>query len=233
MLSISDLTVHYGRTPAVQSISLHVDVGEIVSLVGPNGAGKSTTLSAIMGLVEATSGSVAFEGTPLLGEPPEKIVRRGLALVPEGRHIFSTLSVAENLQLGMTVRQKGSNGADLEDVLRRFPILQTYYRSSAANLSGGEQQQLAIARALLARPRLLLLDEPSLGLAPIVVDLVFESLAELRASGVTILLVEQNAARAVELADRSYVLRAGRVALAGSSRELSQTVELETAYLGI
>ena len=165
MLQIVDLRVNYGRVPALYGISLHVDEGEAVAMVGPNGAGKTTTLSAIFGLVAPAGGSILFEGESLLGASPEKILRRGLALVPEGLHIFGTLTVAENLQLGTTARKDRDEAArDLTSVLDRFPALRSYYGRTAATLSGGEQQQLAIARALLSRPRLLLLDEPSLGL---------------------------------------------------------------------
>ena len=234
MLSIEDLHVSYGRVPALKGISLEVDAGEIVGLVGPNGAGKTTTLSTVFGLIRPDSGSILLEGRSLVGEAPERIVRLGVALVPEGRHIFNTLTVSENLAMGATARSdRAGVRRDLAGLLERFPVLERYYDSPAGRLSGGEQQQLAIARALLSRPRLLLLDEPSLGLAPVVIDLVFDVLAELRNEGVTILLVEQNAARAVELADRSYVLRTGEVALAGSRDDLQVAEHLETAYLGL
>jgi len=234
MLEIDELRVSYGRVPALKGISLTVEKGEIVALVGPNGAGKSTTLWTIFGLVRPDSGSISLEGKPLLGIPPERIVRLGLALVPEGRHIFNTLTVGENLEMGATARKdRAMVRADVAALLERFPVLERYYKSPAGRLSGGEQQQLAIARALLSRPRLLLLDEPSLGLAPVVIDLVFDVLAELREEGVTILLVEQNAARAVELADRTYVLRTGQISLAGTRDELQDTADLETAYLGL
>jgi branched-chain amino acid transport system ATP-binding protein len=234
MLEIDELHVSYGRVPALKGISLVVEKGEIVALVGPNGAGKTTTLSTVFGLVRPDSGSISLEGKPLRGMPPERIVRLGLALVPEGRHIFNTLTVAENLEMGATARKdRAAVRADVAALLERFPVLGRYYKSPAGRLSGGEQQQLAIARALLSRPRLLLLDEPSLGLAPVVIDLVFDVLAELRDEGVTILLVEQNAARAIELADRSYVLRTGQISLAGTRDELQDTADLETAYLGL
>jgi branched-chain amino acid transport system ATP-binding protein len=184
--------------------------------------------------VTPTSGTIEFEGQSLIGLSPERILRRGLALVPEGRHIFGTLTVAENLLLGTTARHdRAESTADVERVLDRFPALAHYYNSSAGTLSGGEQQQLAIARALLSRPRLLLLDEPSLGLAPVVVDLVFETLEEIRQQGVTILLVEQNAARAVEFADRAYILRTGIVAHSGTREEILRMENFESAYLGV
>jgi branched-chain amino acid transport system ATP-binding protein len=234
MLKVENLHVSYGRVPALKGISLEVNAGEIVGLVGPNGAGKTTTLSTIFGLLKPASGSILFEGRSLVGTPPEKIVRLGLALVPEGRHIFNTLTVAENLEMGATARSdRAQVRTDRAAILERFPVLDRYYGSQAGKLSGGEQQQLAIARALLSRPRLLLLDEPSLGLAPVVIDLVFDVLAELREEGVTILLVEQNAARTVELADRSYVLRTGEIALAGDRNQLAEAESLEAAFLGL
>lgn len=233
MLRLERLTIRYGRVAAVQDLTLEVSEGELVGLIGPNGAGKSTTLSAVSGLIPASEGRILFEGQPIQGESPEQIVRRGIALVPEGRQIFSTLSVAENLLLGLAVRRPKREGEEeLERMLERFPVLRGYYRSSAGRLSGGEQQQLAIARALLSSPRLLLLDEPSLGLAPLVVDLVFETLVRLKEEGVTILLVEQNAARTVGLADRTYILRTGRLALSGTREELRGRADLAEAYLG-
>jgi branched-chain amino acid transport system ATP-binding protein len=233
MLEIDGLVAHYGRIAALHGISLTVEQGEIVGLLGPNGAGKSTTLATITGLLRPTAGTIAFKGEPLAGRAPERIVRLGIAAVPEGREIFGTLTVAENLQLGMTVRQDRTQARrDLDGLLERFPILGTYYHGSAAALSGGEQQQLAIARALLSKPELLLLDEPSLGLAPLMIDLVFEILGELRDEGVTILLVEQNAARAVELADRSYVLRTGSISFSGSRERLLAEEDFAAAYLG-
>jgi branched-chain amino acid transport system ATP-binding protein len=234
MLAIDELRVNYGRVPALHGISLHVEAGEAVALVGPNGAGKTTTLSAIFGLVAPEAGTITFEGDSLLGLTPENIVRKGLALVPEGRHIFGSLTVAENLQLGTTARQDRSRaGAEIERTLELFPALASFYKSSAATLSGGEQQQLAIARALLSRPRLLLLDEPSLGLAPLVIDTVFDTLEALRREGVTILLVEQNATRAVEFADRTYILRSGRMAHTGTTDEMRSLEDFETLYLGV
>jgi branched-chain amino acid transport system ATP-binding protein len=234
MLRIDDLRVSYGRVPALKGVSMQVNAGEIVGLIGPNGAGKTTTLATVFGLVKPDSGSILLDGRSLAGEPPERIVRFGLALVPEGRHIFNTLTVRENLQLGATARKdRAEVRRDLGKLLERFPVLERYYDSPAGRLSGGEQQQLAIARALLSRPRLLLLDEPSLGLAPVVIDLVFDALAQLRDEGVTILLVEQNAARTVELADRSYVLRTGQVVLTGERDELLGAEHFETAYMGL
>jgi branched-chain amino acid transport system ATP-binding protein len=233
MLRIEDLHVRYGRVVAVRGISIEVGAGEIVSLIGPNGAGKSTTLLSTVGVVSPSAGKILFENKSLAGESPEKIARRGIQLVPEGRRIFATLTVGENLRLGATGRKnRGEVADDLERVFRRFPILQQYVDTPAGKLSGGEQQQLAIGRALLARPRLLLLDEPSLGLAPLVVGLVFEALEQLRADGVTILLIEQNAARAIKLADRSYVMRSGRLEIAGTRDELLERTDLAEIYLG-
>jgi branched-chain amino acid transport system ATP-binding protein len=234
MLSVEELSVRYGRITAVHDVSLEVGEGEAVGLIGPNGAGKSSTLAAIVGLVRPARGRIRLEGIDVGGQAPERIVRRGVALVPEGRHIFSTLTVGENLRLGLTAR-RDRDGAEhaIERELERFPILRRTFATSAGKLSGGEQQQLALARALIARPRLLILDEPSLGLAPLIVDMVFETLEQLRREGVTLLLVEQNATRAVAFADRCYILRNGRVAGAGTREELGATVDMAAAYLGV
>jgi branched-chain amino acid transport system ATP-binding protein len=233
MLEVRDLQVSYGPIAALRGVSLDVQPGEVVGLIGPNGAGKSTLLSAVTGQVSPKAGSIRFEGDELVGRGPERIVRQGIALVPEGREIFGSLSVAENLAIGATIRRDKEVQADLDEYLERFPVLRRYYHSSAAKLSGGEQQQLAIVRALMTRPKLLLLDEPSLGLAPLVVDLVFEVLAGLRESGVTVLLVEQNAARTIEFADRTYVLRNGSIVASGRSEELATTTDVAELYLGI
>jgi len=231
LLAIRGLRVDYGRVGAVRDLDLDVEAGEIVSLIGPNGAGKSSTLKAIFGVVRASGGSIAFEGRSLLGLAPEEIVRRGLALVPEARHIFQTLTVAENLALGRANGTPADRG--LEDaVLDRFPVLRRFHDAPAAGLSGGEQQQLAIARALISRPRLLLLDEPSLGLAPLVVRDVFTSLAELRREGLTVLLVEQNATQAIALADRTYVLRTGTLVASGTRAQMQARDDLAELYLG-
>jgi branched-chain amino acid transport system ATP-binding protein len=231
MLSVRDVTVRYGGTPAVQNLSLEIGEGEIVGLVGPNGAGKSTTLAAIVGLVPM-SGEVTYLGERLTGLATEVIARRGIALVLEGRHVFGTLTVGENLALGKTANRDRLRGdAALGRVLDTFPALRQTFALPAGTLSGGEQQQLAIARALVAEPRLLLLDEPSLGLAPLLVDQVFETIAEIRRGGSTVLLVEQNIRRTVELADRTYVLRSGRIALSGTRAELARS-ELDAAFLG-
>jgi branched-chain amino acid transport system ATP-binding protein len=234
MLIIENLYVHYGRVAAVQGISLRVEHGEIVGLIGPNGAGKSTTLMTIAGVVPPKSGNIMFEGESLVGLPPEQIVRRGMALVPEGRRIFGSLTVGENLRLGTTtLGRRRANQAAGDRVLGYFPMLKPYLGAPAGRLSGGEQQQLAIARALLSEPRLLLLDEPSLGLAPLLVDLLFSVLDRLRTERTTILLVEQNAVRTVKLADRTYVMGTGQIRLEGTRDELLRVGELETAYLGL
>ena len=233
VLSVADLTVRYGRTTAVENVSLTVAEGEIVGLVGANGAGKSTTLAAIAGLVPIAGGTITCFGHSLAGLETEDIARRGIALVLEGRHIFTTLSVGENLELGRTANpDRARTDARLAQVLERFPVLRKTYGLPAGTLSGGEQQQLAIGRALVADPRLLLLDEPSLGLSPMLVDEVFAAIAEIRDDGATVLLVEQNVRRTVQLADRTYVLRSGRIALSGARDELAGRSGLDAAYLG-
>jgi branched-chain amino acid transport system ATP-binding protein len=232
MLEIGGLAVRFGSIAALRGVSLEVGAGEVVGLIGPNGAGKTTMLAAITGQVAPTDGRINFEGEPLLGRAPDDIVRMGISLVPEGRDIFGSLSVAENIRLGATIRRDREVDADRERMLDRFPVLRKYLHRPAAQLSGGEQQQLAIVRALMSRPRLLLLDEPSLGLAPLVIDLVFDEIARLRDEGVTVLLVEQNAARTIAFADRSYVLRSGTVVAAGRPEELATTADLADLYLG-
>jgi branched-chain amino acid transport system ATP-binding protein len=233
LLRLNDVSVHYGRIAAVQSLTLEVNEGELVGLVGHNGAGKTTTLMTITGMLKPTSGDVVFDGRSLAGLAPDEILRRGISLVPEGRRIFGRLTVGENLKIGATARRGGVD-EDMQRILQRFPVLERYWNRSGAKLSGGEQQQLAIARALLARPRLLLLDEPTLGLAPLVVDQVFEILQELHEEGVTILLVEQNAARTIEIANRTYVMRSGgRIGLHGTAEELHRLGDFETAYIGM
>ena len=233
MLEIDNLHLHYGGIAALKGVSLRIDSGEIVGLVGPNGAGKSSLLAAITGQRRSSAGAISFEGRSLLGKTPEQIVRMGISLVPEGRHIFRTLTVAENLRLGSTIRRDwAAVKRDLEGLLELFPALKRRYRALGGHLSGGEQQQLAIARAMMCKPRLLLLDEPSLGLAPMVVDLVLETVDSLRRGGLSVLLVEQLALSAVRLADRSYVVRTGSVVLAGSRAELVNNSEVAKAYLG-
>jgi branched-chain amino acid transport system ATP-binding protein len=235
LLRLTDVSVHYGRIAAVQSLSLEVNKGELVGLVGHNGAGKSTTLWTITGVLKPTAGQITFEGKSIAGVSPDGILRRGIALVPENRRIFSRLTVGENLHIGTSARRdRRAAQADIKKICERFPVLGAFYDRPGAKLSGGEQQQLAIARALLARPRLLLLDEPTLGLAPLIVDQVFEILQELKQEGVTILLVEQNAARTIEVADRTYVMRSGgRIQFHGTGDELSRIGDFETAFIGL
>ncbi|HVZ14524.1 MAG TPA: ABC transporter ATP-binding protein [Bauldia sp.] len=232
MLRVENLYVYHGRVAGIQGVSLEVAPGEIVGLLGANGAGKSTTLGAIAGLYRPRSGRVLFEGGDLQRVQPENVVRKGIALVPENRRIFGHLTVQENLRLGATIRNDAAGvERDIERIFRHFPVLKRLYKSSAGGLSGGEQQQLAIGRALLSNPKLLLLDEPSLGLAPLLVKRVFDVIAELRNEGVTILLAEQYVARTLELADRVYSLSRGQVALAGNAAELRKSTDFETNYL--
>ncbi|MBS1880625.1 MAG: ABC transporter ATP-binding protein [Actinobacteria bacterium] len=230
MLRVDSLEVRYGRLTALHGISFEVGSGECVGLIGANGAGKTTTLSAIAGVLTPAAGTIELEGAIVNREAPEAIVRRGVALVPEGRRIFTTLSVEENLRIGASIRGDDEIAADVERMMERFPVLRRYAGTHAGKLSGGEQQQLAIARALMSRPRLLLLDEPSLGLAPLMVDLVFDLVAQLREEGITILLVEQNGRRTVELADRTYVLASGSIVLTATGPE--DLGEVERAYFG-
>ncbi|CAB4967147.1 MAG: ATP-binding cassette domain-containing protein [Actinobacteria bacterium] len=234
MLQIDSLHVSYGAIRAVRSVSLTVEEGEFVVLLGPNGAGKSSTLAAVMGLLKPSSGTVAFLGREITGQQTEAIVRSGLVLTPEGRRILATLTVRENLLLAGAIRpDRKAMHADLERLLERFPVLGRRTGSAAGTLSGGEAQQLAIARSLMARPKLLLLDEPTLGLAPMVVDQIFEIVAELVAEGLTILMVEQNAVRAIEAADRGYVMRSGEIVASGSAADLGGAQGLVTSYLGV
>jgi branched-chain amino acid transport system ATP-binding protein len=233
LLDVEGLTVAYGAVVAVRDVSLSVAPGEIVATLGPNGAGKSTLLRAVAGAQKPQRGTISFDGRPLHGLTPEAVVRRGVALVPEGRHVFPNLTVHENLTVGAIARSdRDEMQADAERWLERFPILGDRSSQLAGTLSGGEQQQLAIARALMSRPRMLLLDEPSLGLAPIFVDRIFELVAELRSDGVTVLLVEQNVHRALDVADRAYVLSVGSVVASGATDTLVEG-ELERSYLGI
>jgi branched-chain amino acid transport system ATP-binding protein len=233
LLEIDSLQVRYGGVPAVRGVSLTVGKGEIVGLIGPNGAGKSTTLLAIMGAVPSAGGTIRYEGRSILGTPTERIVRSGVALVPEGRHIFDDLTVEENLRLGLVGRsQPDGIESDREWVYGLFPVVRDFRGRQAGVLSGGQRQQLAIARALLAKPRMLLLDEPSLGLAPSVVETVWNALAEIRSGGVTILLVEQRAQITVGFADRSYVLGAGRVKMELTPDQAQDTDTLVEAYFG-
>jgi branched-chain amino acid transport system ATP-binding protein len=234
VLRVRDLVVSYGAVAALRGVSLHVGRGEVVALLGANGAGKSTMLRTISGLMLPKSGEIRFLGERIVGIPPARIVRLGLAHSPEGRRLFGSLTVAENLRLGASTRSDRSGiEADRERLYALFPVLKERARQQAATLSGGEQQMVALARALVARPKLLLLDEPSLGIAPIIMQQIFASLAELKYSGVTMLLVEQNMSMALDLADRAYVLRTGEVSLEGNARELkTNSEEVAAAYLG-
>ena len=229
-LELRDLEVGYGGVPAVRGVSLTVQAGEIVGLIGPNGAGKSTTLHAVMGLVPARGGDVVLDGRSLRGRSPERIARAGVALVPEGRRLFGELTVEENLRLGLAAR-RGRDGNGLGDVLDLFPVLDEFRKRQAGALSGGQQQQLAIARALVARPSVLLLDEPSLGLAPTIVDLVFSTLQTIRERGLAVLLVEQRAQRTVTLADRTHVLASGELRLELTPDDAADTDRMVAAYL--
>jgi branched-chain amino acid transport system ATP-binding protein len=234
LLVISDLVVRYGAVTAVRGVDLHVEEGEIVSVVGANGAGKTSLISAVAGMVTPAAGTITFAGLSLAGIPLEDVVAHGIALVPEGRHIFSSLTVIENLLLGATIRRDADAvPADIEHFFAMFPILAERRRQPAGQLSGGEQQQLAIVRALLSRPRLLVLDEPSLGLAPTVVDRVYALLATIRARGVTILLVEQNAERVFGISSRVYVMSGGAFGLSGSAAAVKSDPRFDAAYFGV
>ena len=229
-LAVRDLEVHYGSVPAVRGLTLEVGKGEIVGLIGPNGAGKSTTLHAIMGVVPARAGSVTIDGKSVLGSAPETIARGGVALVPEGRRIYGDFTVEENLRLGLAARRGNSKDGALTRAYELFPVLRDFRRRRAGVLSGGQQQQLAIARALVAEPDVLLLDEPSLGLAPALVDDVFSALADIRARGFAVLLVEQRAQRTVALADRTYVLSNGALRLTLGPDDAADTDKMVAAY---
>jgi len=232
-LEVQELEVRYGAVPALRGATLNVVQGEIVGLVGPNGAGKSTLLQAVMGALPVAAGTVRFEGRPLAGVPTERIVRQGVALVPEGRHIFPDLTVDENLRLGLVGRGSDDGlASDLEWVRTLFPVVHEFRHRHAGLLSGGQQQQLAIARALVSKPRLLLLDEPSLGLAPTVVETVWNALGEIRSTGVSILLVEQRAQITVGFADRTYVLGGGRVRMQLTPQDADATERMVEAYFG-
>jgi branched-chain amino acid transport system ATP-binding protein len=227
LLEVDDLHVRYGAVEAVHGVSFTVNAGEVTAVIGPNGAGKSSTLAAISGLV-AADGRIRFDGHDISGAPPHAIVRSGIVQVPEGREILVRMTIEENLLMGL----RGRDRSDLGSAYERFPILRERRALLAGSLSGGEQQMLAIARALLARPRLILLDEPSLGLAPLVVKRVFETLADLKRQGVTMLLVEQNALRALRIADRAHVMELGRLVMRGTGQELLRDEGVARTYLG-
>ena len=232
ILKVENINVYYGAIHAIKGVSFHVDEGEIVTLIGANGAGKSTTLQTISGLLRSRTGSIEFCGENISKLPPHKIVEKGLAQVPEGRRIFLQMSVQENLDMGAYTQSGAGVGEDIERVFEQFPRLKERRRQIAGTLSGGEQQMLAIGRALMSRPKLLMLDEPSMGLAPILVEQIFEIIQSLHKSGTTILLVEQNAQMALSVADRAYVLETGAISLSGTGRELAESDQVKKAYLG-
>ena len=232
ILKVSDINVYYGAIHAIKGVSFEVNPGEIVTLIGANGAGKSTTLQTISGLLHSRTGSIEFLGESLMGIPAHKIVAKGLAQVPEGRRIFLQMTVEENLQMGAYTRSGAGIDQDLEKVYTYFPRLMERRRQIAGTLSGGEQQMLAMGRALMSRPKLLMLDEPSMGLAPILVEQIFEIIRTLHKAGPTILLVEQNAQAALSIADRGYVLETGRIVTSGTGQELLASPEIKRAYLG-
>lgn len=231
ILKVDNINVFYGKIHALKNVSLEVNEGEIVALIGANGAGKSTTLKTVSGLLRTTTGGIYFDGEDISKTPAHKLVKNGLAHVPEGRHVFQQLTVMSNLELGAYTRGK-ADAADIENVFTHFPRLQERKSQIAGTLSGGEQQMLAIGRAMMSRPKLLMLDEPSMGLAPILVDQIFEIIAELHKAGTTILLVEQNANKALEIADRAYVMESGRITLTGTGSELAESDSIRKAYLG-
>jgi branched-chain amino acid transport system ATP-binding protein len=231
LLELEDVHTYYGNIEALRGISVTVEEGEIVTLIGSNGAGKSTTLRSISGLTPPREGSIKWEGNEIVGIPPQDIVRLGISQAPEGRHIFPRLNVLENLDMGAYLR-RDDYSEDLERVYALFPRLKERERQRGGTLSGGEQQMLAIGRALMARPRLLLLDEPSMGIAPILVERIYETIAEINRQGTTILLVEQNANYALEVSKRGYVLETGKVALEDQSSALRTNPEVQKAYLG-
>ncbi len=232
MLKVSDLKVHYGSIQAIKGISFEVNEGEIVTMIGANGAGKSTTMNTVAGLLKPTEGSIEFLGKSLIGIAPHKVVNEGMALCPEGRRIFQHLTVLENLEMGAYTRTKEEADETLQKVYDLFPRLKERYKQIAGTLSGGEQQMLAMGRGLMSDPRLLMLDEPSMGLAPILVDQIFEIIHNLNKAGTTILLVEQNAQMALSIATRAYVLETGRITLEGPASELMDNEEVRKAYLG-
>ena len=232
ILKVEDINVYYGSIHAIKGISFQVEEGEVVTLIGANGAGKSTTLNTISGLLRSKTGSITFLDHDLGRTPPHKIVSQGLALVPEGRRIFLQMSVQENLEMGAFTQKGGDVKADLEKVYELFPRLKERLKQTAGTLSGGEQQMLAMGRALMSRPKLLMLDEPSMGLAPILVEQIFEIIENLHKAGTTILLVEQNAQAALSVADRGYVLETGKIVTTGTGTQLLESPEIKKAYLG-
>ncbi|MCW6652696.1 ABC transporter ATP-binding protein [Aerococcaceae bacterium NML210727] len=233
MLAVKDLTVNYGVINAVRQVSFEVNEGEIVSLIGANGAGKSTILRTISGLIRANHGTIHYEGADITRLSAKKIVQLGLAHVPEGRHVFKGLTVRENLEMGAFLRKdKDGIATDMEQVFERFPILKERHKQDASTLSGGEQQMLAMGRALMTRPKLLLLDEPSMGLAPIFIKEIFNIIQDIQHQGTTVLLIEQNAKMALSIATRGYVLETGSIVLSGTGQELLESDAVQKAYLG-
>lgn len=231
MLHVKDINVYYGNIHAIKGVTFEVNEGEVVSLIGANGAGKTTILKTISGLLRSTTGSITFLSADISKMEPYRLISKGLAHVPEGRRIFLQMTVEENLEMGAYIRKDNFSG-DLEGIYTRFPRLRERRRQIAGTLSGGEQQMLAMGRALMSRPKLLILDEPSMGLAPILVEQVFDLVKELHAAGTTILLVEQNAQMALKIADRAYVLESGRIVLSGTGADLIESDEIRKAYLG-
>ena len=232
LLKVDDIHVYYGNIHAIKGISFEVNEGEIVTLIGANGAGKSTTLNTIAGLMKPRSGQITFDGKNLASVPASRIVSLGMALCPEGRRVFQQMSVRENLEMGGYTRPATEIPASLEDVFTRFPRLKEREKQVAGTLSGGEQQMLAMGRALMSKPKLLMLDEPSMGLAPILVEQIFDIIKELHAAGTTVLLVEQNAQMALSIADRAYVLGTGRITISGPAAEVLADDRVRSAYLG-
>ena len=232
LLKVDDIHVYYGSIHAIKGISFEVNEGEIVTLIGANGAGKSTTLNTVSGLLKPRMGMITFNGESIVGVGANRIVSKGMALCPEGRRVFQQMTVRENLEMGGFTRPKEEIPASLEDVFQRFPRLKEREKQIAGTLSGGEQQMLAMGRALMSKPKLLMLDEPSMGLAPILVEQIFDIIKELHAAGTTILLVEQNAQMALSIADRAYVLGTGKITISGSAADVLADDRVRTAYLG-
>ena len=233
MLKVENLSVHYGMIQAVRDVSFEVNEGEVVSLIGANGAGKTTILRTLSGLVRPSAGKIEFLGQEIQKTPAQKIVASGLSQVPEGRHVFSGLTVMENLEMGAFLKKnREENQANLKKVFSRFPRLEERKNQDAATLSGGEQQMLAMGRALMSTPKLLLLDEPSMGLAPIFIQEIFDIIQDIQKQGTTVLLIEQNANKALAIADRGYVLETGKIVLSGTGKELAASDEVRKAYLG-
>lgn len=231
MLKVNDLNVYYGKIHAIKNVSFEVNSGEIVSLIGANGAGKTTTLHTVSGLLRSTTGSIEFDGKDISHVEPHKLIKLGIAHVPEGRHVFLQMSVLENLEMGAYSMSKVSKD-DIEWVYELFPRLKERKNQIAGTLSGGEQQMLAMGRAIMCHPKLLMLDEPSMGLSPILVDQIFSIIKDLHKIGTTILLVEQNAGKALKISDRAYVLESGRIVISGSGKELAESPDIKKAYLG-